>query len=102
MDQDPVALGPEVVESSRQALRLRYSLLPYLYTLFVRAHLNGTPVARPIFFEFPYDSNTYNLGERQFMWGSSLMIAPVVDEVGRKEARKALQKSRGRCHKHLR
>ncbi|XP_059088865.1 lysosomal alpha-glucosidase-like isoform X2 [Tigriopus californicus] len=79
-DQDPVSLGPEVVKAARKALEIRYSLLPYLYTLFVHAHLKGTPVAQPVFFQFPRDKMAYYLGESQFMWGSALMIAPVLEE----------------------
>ena len=80
LPQDPVSLGPEVVSASKKALDIRYTLLPYLYTLFVKAHLKGTPVARPLLFEFPEDRNTYNIAT-QFMWGSGLMIAPVLEEV---------------------
>ena len=67
--------------SSKTALDLRYSLLPVLYSLFVRAHLTGAPVARALFFAFPGDQSTYDLGEKQFMWGEGLMIAPVLTEV---------------------
>lgn len=49
--QDPVALGPDVVASSKKALTARYTLLPYLYTLFWSAHVHGETVARPLFFE---------------------------------------------------
>ncbi|KAJ9599217.1 hypothetical protein L9F63_010301, partial [Diploptera punctata] len=77
--QDPVALGPEVVESARKALLIRYSLLPYLYTLFWKAHVYGDTVARPLFFEFPDDEKTYSIDE-QFLWGSALMIVPVLKE----------------------
>ena len=45
-----------------------------------RAHLDGTPVARPTFFEFPKDPTTFFL-DQQFMWGDSILIVPVLDEV---------------------
>ena len=79
IDQDPVALGPAVVEASKKALIIRYSLLPYLYTLFWQAHSRGSTVARPLFFEFPRDRQTYSI-DMQFLWGSALMIAPVLTE----------------------
>ncbi|KAF4522943.1 hypothetical protein B566_EDAN012638 [Ephemera danica] len=78
-DQDPVALGPDVAESARKALLMRYTMLPYLYTLFWQAHVQGTTVARPLFFEFPTDQQTYDIDE-QFLWGPALLIIPVLDE----------------------
>ncbi|XP_065580074.1 lysosomal alpha-glucosidase-like [Artemia franciscana] len=78
IDQDPVALGPDVVEAAKNSLLIRYSLLPYLYTLFWRANQYGETVARPLFFEFPDDRSTYGI-DVQFLWGSSLMIIPVLD-----------------------
>ena len=81
MDQDPVALGTHVVSAAKNALSLRYSLLPYLYTLFYFAEAKGDTVARPVFFEFPKDDNTYGtISESQFMWGKALMIMPVIKE----------------------
>lgn len=71
--------GPAVVEASKKALNIRYSLLPYLYTLFWQAHSKGSTVARPLFFEFPLDRQTYSI-DLQFLWGSALMIAPVLAE----------------------
>ena len=79
IDQDPVALGPAVVAAARNALRKRYSLLPYLYTLFYFAEAEGHTVARPLFFEFPTDVQTYgSASDTQFMWGSALMVIPVL------------------------
>ncbi|KAK7080365.1 hypothetical protein SK128_004599 [Halocaridina rubra] len=79
IDQDPVALGEDVVRASREALEIRYLLLPYLYSLFFRAHLTGETVARPLFFEFYKDKMTYGI-DTQFMWGSGLMIVPILQE----------------------
>ena len=71
---------------SRKVLGIRYSLLPYYYTLFYKAHREVDPqnapaatVTRPLFFEFPKDPNTYSI-DRQFMVGSGLLISPVLEQ----------------------
>ncbi|KOX74652.1 Lysosomal alpha-glucosidase [Melipona quadrifasciata] len=79
IEQDPVAMGDLVIKSSKRALTIRYWLLPYLYTLFFRAHKFGETVARPLFFEYSNDSTTYDI-DTQFLWGSCLMIIPVLEE----------------------
>ena len=78
--QDPAAFGELLASSSKAALETRYALLPYLYTLLCRAHTGqrGT-VARPLFFEFPKDHATAGI-DSQFMWGSGLMISPVLQQ----------------------
>ncbi|CAG2100956.1 unnamed protein product [Medioppia subpectinata] len=82
-DQDPavwVEKGhPEVTKAAINALNLRYTLLPYLYTLFYRSHTMGQTVARPLVHEFPTDTNTYEIQE-QFMWGRSVLISPFLYE----------------------
>lgn len=78
-EQDPGVWGPEVAESSRRALLARYELLPYLYTLFYESVKNGGTVARALWHEFPTDSNTWGI-DTQFMWGSGLLISPVLKE----------------------
>ncbi|CAN7938136.1 unnamed protein product, partial [Ixodes hexagonus] len=77
LDQDPYSMGPLVIEVARSMLRVRYTLLPYLYTLFYRSHVFGETVARPLFFEFPRDPNTYDIDE-QFLWGGSLLFNPAL------------------------
>ena len=67
-----------VTRATKNALTTRYSLLPYLYTLFYLAKVNADTVARPLFFEFPGDKATYGpISETQFMWGPGFRIAPV-------------------------
>ncbi|XP_062242243.1 sucrase-isomaltase, intestinal [Platichthys flesus] len=78
--QDPAwyGNGSALVETSKHYLRIRYTLLPYLYTLFYKAHTTGETVVRPVMHEFYSDSETWNV-DRQFLWGKHLLITPVLD-----------------------
>ncbi|XP_041085570.1 lysosomal alpha-glucosidase [Polyodon spathula] len=78
--QDPTdpMFSPLARTAMKEVLLLRYSLFPFLYTLFHHAHLQGHTVARPLLFEFPEDVTTYSI-DRQFLWGRSLLVTPVLD-----------------------
>ena len=43
---------PSVADASRRALNVRYTLLPYLYTLFFHSHRSGSTVVRPLHHEY--------------------------------------------------
>ncbi|XP_040378675.1 alpha-xylosidase 1 [Oryza brachyantha] len=68
-----------VAKSARNALGMRYRLLPYLYTLNYQAHLTGAPVARPVFFSFPDFTPCYGLST-QYLLGASVMVSPVLEQ----------------------
>ena len=74
--QEPWSFGEEVEDIAREAINWRYRLLPYLYTLAFEAHEHGTPLFRPLVFNFPDDETARHIGD-QAMIGSSLLIAPV-------------------------
>jgi len=76
--QEPWSFGPDVEAVAREALRLRYRLLPYLYTLAHLAHRTGAPLLRPLVYEFPDQSDLYHV-EDQVMLGPWLMVAPVTE-----------------------
>ncbi|XP_019358783.1 PREDICTED: sucrase-isomaltase, intestinal [Gavialis gangeticus] len=78
--QDPAAFGADslLVRTSRHYLNIRYTLLPYLYTLFYKAHTQGGTVVRPLLHEFYSDEATWAI-DRQFLWGPGLLITPVLD-----------------------
>jgi alpha-glucosidase len=59
------------------AIRLRYMLMPYLWSLFERAHALHEPIIRPTFYNYPDDENCYNDSD-DFMLGDGLLVAPVI------------------------
>uniref|UniRef100_A0A8C6XI99 P-type domain-containing protein n=1 Tax=Naja naja TaxID=35670 RepID=A0A8C6XI99_NAJNA len=69
-----------LVNSTKHYLTIRYTLLPYLYTLFYKAHARGETVARPVLHEFYADEATWTI-DRQLLWGPGLLITPVLDPV---------------------
>jgi len=77
-DQDP-AVWPLVAEISAEVLSIRYRYLPYLYTLLQEASAQGSSVVRPLFNVFPGDVGCREVSD-QFLWGSGLMVAPVLAE----------------------
>jgi len=75
--RDPVNLpSGQSRKAVKSAVELRYSLLAYFYNLFLEANRTGVPVARPMFFEFTNDNETWIIDE-QFMIGPALMACPV-------------------------
>jgi len=76
--QEPWSFGDEVTAISREHIRLRYELLPYLYSLFEESSRTNLPIMRPMVFDFPGDAKVLNMSD-QFMWGPSLLVAPVVE-----------------------
>lgn len=75
--QEPWAFGPEVEAISRDAIRARYALLPYVYSLAAEAAQSGAPPLRPLVWEFQDDPRTRALDD-QFLLGPWLLAAPVL------------------------
>eukprot|EP01017_Pseudomicrothorax_dubius_P024718 TRINITY_DN2625_c0_g1_i6.p1 TRINITY_DN2625_c0_g1~~TRINITY_DN2625_c0_g1_i6.p1 ORF type:complete len:880 (+),score=183.67 TRINITY_DN2625_c0_g1_i6:118-2757(+) len=79
LGQELYALGPTVYETGRKSLKLRYAILKYYFSLFIRNARHGT-VFRPLFFEFPNDDLCYSeeVVNFQFLMGEQLMGTPVL------------------------
>jgi len=69
----------------RAAIRFRYRLMPYLYTLYRRAAAFSEPILRPLFYDFEGDPRAFQDSD-DFMFGSQLLVASVV-EPGQRERR---------------
>ncbi|MBC8463156.1 hypothetical protein H8D76_02240, partial [Candidatus Bathyarchaeota archaeon] len=72
------SFGEEVYGIIKGLLELREELRPYILDQMREAHLTGTPVMRPLFYDFPDDQQCH-VGD-QFMFGSRIMVAPVLEE----------------------
>ena len=61
---------------AKEAIELRYQLLPYNYTLAFENHISGTPLMRPIFME---DSSAHwsDSLATEYMWGSCFLVKPI-------------------------
>ena len=77
----PWAFDEEAVEVTRRFTHLKMRLMPYLYQHGLDATRTGVPLMRPMALEFPDDPAAGYL-DRQYMLGSSLLVAPVFSADG--------------------
>lgn len=77
----PWAFDDEAVDVTRIFSKLKLRLMPYLFAAGAEAAASGTPVMRPMQFEFPSDPAVAYL-DRQYMLGREVLVAPVFSEDG--------------------
>ena len=78
-DQEPWAFDKETEDINRKYIKLRYKLLPYLYDLMWKCEQTGSPIIRPLLFNYQNDIKTYEIND-EFMFGDSILVAPVVEQ----------------------
>lgn len=77
--REPWVFGDHYTALIRSAVRKRYALLPYWYTLFYQNEKEGIPPMRPLWTHFPSDVKTFGL-EGQHLVGNALLVSPVTDK----------------------
>eukprot|EP00954_Amorphochlora_amoebiformis_P004686 364878-Amorphochlora_amoeboformis.AAC.1 len=77
--REPWLFGEPWTSMYRDAIRTRYRLLPYVYTLFYEANTEGVPVMRPLFMEFPDDESVLTKDD-EFMLGDKILVKPVTEK----------------------
>jgi alpha-D-xyloside xylohydrolase len=73
------SFGEEVLAILEKYLRLRERLRPYTRGLMSAAHTSGSPIIRPLFYDFPADDKAWAI-EDAYMFGPDLLVAPILFE----------------------
>jgi alpha-glucosidase len=77
-DAEPWAFGEEVEEISRNYMKLRYRMLPTIYSSFYKSTQTGLPIAKSLAVEYPHDKYIFESAfENEYLFCDSLLIAPV-------------------------
>ena len=69
----------EVYQICKKYLEIREMMKPYITELMEAAHQKGTPVIRPLFYDFPADKICW-ANEKQYMFGPNVMVAPIMSQ----------------------
>ncbi|PWG63644.1 TIM-barrel domain-containing protein [Bifidobacterium callitrichidarum] len=81
-DNEPWSYGEDVERIMVKFIQIRELLRDYMRELFNEAHETGHPLMRGLFYEFPEDSAAADIAD-EYMLGSDLLVAPVVEEGAR-------------------
>ena len=76
-DHEPWRFGTYYEDIIRKYLKLRYKLMPFLYTALEDAHRTGVPIFRPLLLNYQDDPNTLTIDD-EFMVGDALLEAPIL------------------------
>lgn len=68
-------------ELMNDAVNLRYSLVPYIYTAARQAYDTGVSICRPLYYEWPEDNRSYS-NEKEYMFGDDMLVAPIAKATG--------------------
>ena len=82
---EPIFKDHETKRRAKVAIDLRYSLLPYNYTLAFQNHISGVPLMRPVFMVDTAEHWSETLNDA-FMWGDAFFIKPITEKLTKKHS----------------
>jgi oligosaccharide 4-alpha-D-glucosyltransferase len=74
---EPVYRAPATMALAREAIRLRYRMLPYNYTAAFENQQSGMPLMRPLMYEEPDNPKLLAVSDT-YLWGKDFLVSPVV------------------------
>ncbi|KAI1340920.1 glycoside hydrolase family 31 protein [Xylariaceae sp. FL0016] len=78
--REPFMLSEPYRSIVTSALRLRYALLPSWYTAFHQAHVDGSPIIRPMYWTHPSEETGFGIDDQFFVGTTGLLVKPVVEK----------------------
>lgn len=78
-DQEPWAFDKMTEDINRKYIKLRYSLLPYLYDCMKICEDTGIPVMKPLILNYEADKETYEIND-EFLFGDNILVSPVLEQ----------------------
>jgi len=79
LENEVWSYGKQAEPILEKYLRLRYELMPYIYSLGYHTWLTGAPYMRALFMDFPNDPNVAELRD-EYMFGPAFLVAPVTEQ----------------------
>lgn len=76
MNKEPWVFDTEHSSIIRQTIRQRYEMAPYIYTMARKAYDEGLSLCRPMYYDYPEDSEAYDF-RNQYMFGDDMLVAPI-------------------------
>ena len=77
-DQEPWAFGDEITNITRAFIEMRYTFLPYLYTMFYEYSTKGIPMIKPLVYYDQEDPHT-NYRTDEFIFGNCILVCPILE-----------------------
>ena len=76
LGKEPWKYKADIYHYAKEWLRLRHRLIPYIFTMDYRAHIDGIAVCEPMYYSYTENKNAYQV-KNQYMFGSELMVCPI-------------------------
>lgn len=80
MSKEPWNYNMEEEKVIKDYLRLRHSLIPYIYTMNYKLADEGIPFIRPMYYNYPFADDSYNV-KNQYFFGSELMVSAITEKI---------------------